>query len=64
MKVGDKIKGFRFNHSIVNWNPQMEKLIDKTGIIINIHDDYFSVNFGYNETLRDIWVYPIKEYLI
>jgi hypothetical protein len=41
----------------------MEKLIDKTGIIINIRDDCFSVNFGYNETLRDIWVYPIKEYL-
>ena len=41
----------------------MEELIDKTGTIININDDYFIVNFGCQENTRDIWVYPIKEYL-
>lgn len=66
MKVGDKIKGFKFENiiGVIRYDKKMDKFINKIGNIVNIYENYIVVDFvldGYE------WCYPksqAEKYLI
>ena len=68
IKVGDKVKGFRFDDSTgVRYNNEMEKMVGKTGTVISIGTTNFtpSIIIEFEELLEEIsyWNYPLQEYL-
>ena len=63
IKVGDKVKGFKFpafnNSAILNYNRDMNRFVGVEGVVSDVGTDTFSIFYdgvGY-------WSYPIKEYL-
>lgn len=70
IKVGEKVKGFRFNNSSgVNYFELMDECIGMTGTITyinhsNIDVDHFQIYFGRSKSgVNHNWTYPVAEYL-
>jgi hypothetical protein len=63
MKIGDKVKGFKFtafnNSAILNYNRDMNRFVGVEGVVSDVGTETFSIFYegvGY-------WSYPIQEYL-
>ena len=53
---GRKIKGFKFNHEKINYNPKMDKYIGKVGEITHVCMNNITVHFKGRS-----WSYPIDQ---
>ena len=63
IKVGDKVKGFKFrgggrNSANLNYNVQMDHYVDIEGVVTDVATDIFSILYH-----DDHWSYPLQEYL-
>ena len=67
MKIGDKIKGFKFKgNRHFGYNLAMNDFIGRVGVITDIETDSVIISFYKNDdlirnNLEEYWYYPIKE---
>ena len=70
MKIGDKIKGFKFSKNSfakLKYDKEMDSFIDRVGFVVDIDYSFnnirveFRVGDAENGAFEDFWFYPFYE---